>query len=380
MKILHVIDSGGLYGAEVVLLHLVTEQMRMGLQAEIASIGTPGLAEKPFETMAIEQGAVVHKFRMRNGPNFAGGLRIARFARQAGFALLHTHGYKGNILLGFLPRALRPPMVSTLHGWTSVERYSKMSVYQWLDRQSLRRMDAVALVNPCMRNHPGLRHVHTIRLHVVNNGIPLDDGAQRAEVAPAIQAFCRDHFVIGAICRFSPEKGVIHLVNAFALLRKRHRQARLLLIGDGPQRGLIEQRIQRAGLHRDVLLTGYLSAAPRYLSLLDTLVLPSLTEGLPITLLEAMRAGVPVVATAVGGIPQVLRQEVSGLLAPPGNAVMLANAIDRLLQTPALGEALAKEARRDFRARYTSERMADSYRRLYEKILQSGSHQSPLSH
>ena len=130
MKILHVIDSQGLYGAERVILSLMLEQGAMGLETHLCSIGNRNAGEKAIETEASRRGLRVRKMRMRDGPNIAGGLAITRFARREGFDLLHSHGYKSNILLGFIPKRLRGiPLVSTIHGWTSTQRFSKIGLY-----------------------------------------------------------------------------------------------------------------------------------------------------------------------------------------------------------------------------------------------------------
>ena len=129
MKVLHVIDSGGLYGAEVMLLNLMSEQVAMGLEPILASIGDPGITEKPLETEAIRRGLPVKVFRMRPGPNVWGALKILRFARSELVGLLHSHGYKGNILFGLMPRMLRRiPMVATVHGWTWTGGISRMGL------------------------------------------------------------------------------------------------------------------------------------------------------------------------------------------------------------------------------------------------------------
>jgi len=148
LKILHIIDSGGLYGAEIMLLHLIDEQKKLGLKPVLLSIGRKGIAEKPIEIEASKREIEVHKFRMRSGPNIVWAIKILLFAQKNAFDLMHSHGYKGNILFGFMPKPVRKlPLISTLHGWTSTTGFSKMRVYLWLDSLSLRFIDAVVLVN-----------------------------------------------------------------------------------------------------------------------------------------------------------------------------------------------------------------------------------------
>ena len=175
MKILHIIDSGGLYGAEVMLLHLVAEQIKQGLDPTRASIGEKHIQEKPIETEALKRGFKVKKFRMRPGPNYLGAMQILRFVHSEGFAILHSHGYKGNIFFGFMPKFIRKiPIVSTIHGWTSTNNsFTKMKIYEWFDSKSLKYIDAIVLVSKAMKSHPRLKNQNGINFHVIPNGIPV---------------------------------------------------------------------------------------------------------------------------------------------------------------------------------------------------------------
>jgi glycosyltransferase involved in cell wall biosynthesis len=372
MKILHIIDSGGLYGAEMMLLNLAYQQNRMRLQAEIASIGEKRIIKKPLEKEARQRGIKVHKFRMHPGPNLTGALKIARFSRKHRFDILHSHGYKANILLGPLPKSIRPPMITTIHGYTSVKTLSKIKLYEWLDRICLNVLDAVVLVNKGMLLHPAFRNKR-FKTFVVNNGIsqkpsffPLSTSSKTDMI---INEFCKGYFVIASIGRLSPEKGILYLIDAFSVLREKYQKVRLLLIGEGEQRQILENRIRQLHLEDHVLMTGYLPDATCYLSEIKVLALPSLTEGLPITILEAMRGEVPIVASKVGGIPYVLTDRKSALLVPPANPGALVRAVALFYEQPDLRVALAANANRSFKQKYSSQKMAEGYRLIYEKII-----------
>lgn len=165
IKVLHIIDSGSMYGAEVMLLNLVREQQGMGVLPCIASIGDRHAGEKSIEAKAMQNGIPVKKFRMRPGINLVGTSAILKFARENHFTLLHAHGYKGNIQFGLLPSFCRRlPMVTTVHGYTSMSHwFSKMRLYEWLDAMTLPRIDAVVLVNRGMMLQP---IIHQISLHI----------------------------------------------------------------------------------------------------------------------------------------------------------------------------------------------------------------------
>jgi len=367
MKILHVIDSGGLYGAEIMLLNLVEEQIALGLTPVIASIGDKKTQEKPLEREARRRGLPLVCFRMIPGPNIPGAYRLISYAANEGFDLIHSHGYKGNILLGFIPRAIRKiPLVSTLHGYTSTRGLSKMRIYEWLDTLSHRLIDAVVLVNRGMLNHPGIKKQKGIGFHVINNGIPVRkaDSTKTRKVRTGSEPL-----IIGSIGRFSSEKGYTFLIEAFSRLIEKGVEARLVLIGDGYERALLESCVKRHNLSQRVEFPGYRHNAKQYITEFDIYAISSLTEGLPITLLEAMEARTTVVATAVGGIPDVIENNREGFLVPPCDPAAMAESFFRLSKDPLFSRELADKAYDKLLRTYSSRQMAEEYIRVYTKCL-----------
>lgn len=374
MKILHIIDSGGLYGAEVMLLNLMGEQLALGHEPVLASIGDPGIPEKPLEAECKRRGFRSGVFRMRPGPNLIGALEVLRFARDEQVDILHTHGYKGNILFGFLPRFVRRfPMVATLHGWTWSGGMNRMRVYEWLDSLSLSRVDRVVTVSSAMQNHPRLKNRRNLALEVVPNGIPLDSDAvakDATDLNPEIIAFCQSGFTIGAIGRLSPEKAFEALLEVVASLAALGTVVRLVILGEGGLRSSHEAAIKRLGIEKNVLMPGYVSDAKRYLSFFNLFAMPSLTEGLPMVLLEAMQAGVPIIATRVGGIPDVLQEGKCGLLINPGCPEELERGITDVIKDLEAADERVKAARIRVADTYSSRAMAEKYLAIYQSVLQ----------
>ncbi|TKB23964.1 glycosyltransferase [Desulfopila sp. IMCC35006] len=372
MKVLHVIDSGGFYGAEVMILNLMCEQVRMGLIPILASIGTPCCGEKPLETEARRRGLRVESFHMRPGPNISGALEIIRFTRHEGVKILHSHGYKGNILFGLMPRFLRKlPMVATLHGWTWTGGWDRMRLYEWLDRLSLRFIDQVVVVNGSM-----LEKVSSKRLHVVDNGIPIDgsEGSLRIEnekchISSHIAAFCNDGIIIGAIGRLSPEKGYDVLLKAVSEAVVTCPDIKLVILGDGQERNFLNAQVKSLGLEQRVLMPGYVENARQYLSHFKMYILSSLTEGLPIVILEAMQAKVPIVATRVGGVPEVLENGKAGRLVIAGSCKSLVQGILDVINNPETAiqrVCVASQRLQDF---YSCHSMAEKYMGVYQSLI-----------
>lgn len=370
MKILHIIDSGGLYGAEIMLLHLMRAQVDLGLEPVLASIGEPGEKQKPLETEARRMGLLVEAFRMRNGPNWPGALKILRFARDNSMDLLHTHGYKGNILFGLLPLSLRRlPMVATVHGWTWTGGWSRMRVYEWLDGLSLRFADGVVLVNQAMRSHARVKQLRTERTAVIDNGVSLNYcHAQKAKLRDDIVRFAGQGFSVVFVGRLSREKGISVLIDAVSGLALDGINPRLIIIGEGKLRKELEQQAQDLGIEDRVLFTGYIDNVHEYLGNFNLFCLPSLTEGLPMVLLEAMAAQVPIVASSVGGIPEVLDHGRAGTLVKPGCSLSLKNAVLGLLDRPDSISAQVQEAARRVEDVYSSRTMAEKYKQVYQNM------------
>jgi glycosyltransferase involved in cell wall biosynthesis len=369
MKILHVIDSEGVYGAEVVVLNLMAEHGALGHDPWLCSIGATGIAEKPLETEALRRGLKVFKVRMRNGPNLVGAIQLLRLAKQRGFEIIHSHGYKSNILLGFIPGRVRGiPLVATVHGWTSAGRLSRMIVYVWLDRISLRFMDVIVLVSRAIQSKIRVRDEKQGSVMVIPNGIsPSRELSFQSSPDEEISTFCRGSFTLGSVGRLSPEKGYDVLLEAVNILVGRGLPIKLVILGEGQERARLERLVADFGLTERVSLPGYRHNARDYFPLFDVFVLSSFTEGLPITLLEAMGSGRPIVATKVGSIPEVLDGGRAGLLVDPSQSAALVDALELMINDEKLRQSLARRAGELFSEQYSSRRMAEQYLCAYEK-------------
>jgi len=372
VKVLHIIDSGGLYGAEIMLLGLMEEQLRQGHHPVLASIGDLEIAVKPIEAEAKRRGLPVKSFRMRPGPNIVGAYEVLRFAWQEKTDILHSHGYKGNILFGFLPRWLRRmPMVATVHGWTWTGGVSRMVVYEWLDAVALTHLDRVVLVNEAMKGHYRLSG-RRLPISVVENGISFDvinkDTSDRQILNSEIVRFCEGGYTLGAVGRLSREKGFDLLLEAFAGLVKEGRDIRLCILGEGGLRGELEQMIADLGISQRVLMPGFVDDARKYIAFFKLFAISSLTEGLPMVLLEAMLAGVPIVASGVGGIPYALDNGLAGLVIDPGSSEALKVGVLKVFDDQKKERQRVQVARERVADRFSSKAMAEKYLDIYKMV------------
>jgi glycosyltransferase involved in cell wall biosynthesis len=375
MKILHLIDSGGLYGAEVMLLNLIQAQQSLGLMPVLGSIRRVGAKEKEIEREAKRVGITVHSFPMQSGLSIQGIRAILSFLRGQAIDLVHSHGYKTNIFFGMLPRFIRRvPVVATVHGYTSTSTLSNMRRNEILDGLFLRFLDRVVLVNEAMLSLPRLHKIGRNRLTIIHNGIDLTPSAIEQPVDPVLQAtvrrFAAGRKIVASFGRLSREKGFNHLIAAVHLLRLEGREDFcLLLAGEGKQREELEAQVRFCGLEGVVRFLGFVPNARALLPLVDCYVLPSLTEGLPMSLLEVMASATPLVATAVGGIPHVVTDERDALLVQSEDAAALASAMNRMLSDFQLATLLAEQARKTVCAGYSREQMAKQYLSVYQEFI-----------
>jgi glycosyltransferase involved in cell wall biosynthesis len=172
---------------------------------------------------------------------------------------------------------------------------------------------------------------------------------------------------VGIVARLSPEKDHALVFRAFEKVLGAVKNIRLLVIGDGAERANLEKLARQLRIDHKVTFTGFRKDIPDLLALLDLFVLCSRTEGMPLTLLEAMAAGKAIVCTSVGGIPGILESEVNGLLIPPEDEAGLAAALRKLIQDRSLAIRLGKQARRDAEQKYSIEKMVGDYETLYLK-------------
>ncbi len=366
MKILHVIDSAGIYGAEIMLLNLMSEQIRLGIQPILLGIESE-FAVSPSDIVreAVIRGMQVIRMGMKTGYNKNDGNRIVSCATENNIDLIHSHGYKSDILLGFMQKSSRKiPIISTVHGWISVRMLTRIWVYNYLDKLALRRLDAIVYVNPKAKNV--VKHKYPF---YIENGIPEYDFSRKNNVDPFLIKQVSSQFIVGVISRLSEEKGIIYLLQAVRMLLENKYDIKLVIIGDGRLRTEYERFITINQLEQHIKILGYKEEAYLYLPYFDVFVLPSLTEGLPITVLEAMQASVPIIATDVGAVSFVLENGKYGTLVKPGDSILLANAIKENINSHQQSLIVAEQARKHALEKYSSMQMAVKYTEIYNKVI-----------
>ncbi|HET9461124.1 MAG TPA: glycosyltransferase family 4 protein [Gaiellaceae bacterium] len=303
-----------------------------------------------------------------------GLLRLRRFLARSPYAIVHTHTTKPGIV-GTLAarRAGVPAVMHTVHLFPFHEETGRLvtGAYVAIERLAARWCDRIVTVSESQRDwalrtgigRPG-------QVVAIPNGVPADRAKPRRSREDVRAALgLRDHeLMILSTGRLAEQKGLEYLIRAAALLRNDLQDARILLAGDGPLRDKLAKLVSSLELDDRVVLLGRRSDVGDLLVASDLVVLPSLWEGLSISLLEAMAAGRPVITTSIASNREVTNDGEAAVLVPPKDVVSLAAAIRSLAADPTRQQELAKRGQEVQRERYGLQRMLDVYMAEYERL------------
>lgn len=358
----HVVLSLAPGGTERLVIEL---SKRSGAARGVICLDAPG----PWATELTDAGIPVVSLGRRPGFRPSVGWRVARAARQLEARILHCHHYSP-FVYGRLAALVAPHLrlVFTEHGRLSDAR------------PSLKRR----MVNPLLARFQGSIHAvsHDLKTHMIAEGFPADridvvhngvDPGRPTSDADVAAARARlnlsaDHLVVGTIGRLDLVKDFETLLHAAAMLRDRYPTLRLVVIGDGPERDRLRELAGRLELNGTGHFTGHRDEARELLPAFDIYVNSSISEGISLTILEAMAASRPIVATAVGGTPEVVQHGVTGLLVQSRSAADLATAIAKLLNSATVRKSMGESGRRLVEREFSLTRMIGEYVRIYESV------------
>jgi len=284
--------------------------------------------------------------------------------------VLCCHGYKADVVGLLAARRAGVPVIAMSHGWTA-ETW-RVRVYEALDRACLRRMDRAICVSKGQAEKVRRAGVPGDRVVVIRNSIRPErfDHADPADRRVLEGMFPQaPERIVGSAGRLSPEKGFGVLIEAAAIVARSDPGAGFIHFGDGPLREAISRRIGELGLERRFILAGFRDDLDRFLPHWDLSVLPSFTEGLPTVVLESYAAGVPVVATAVGGTPEAVSDGVDGYLVRPGDSSALARRILDVLESVDRRRHMGMLGCQRIRAEFTFEAQALRFQGVCEALV-----------
>lgn len=370
MKIAHMISSAGFYGAEQMVLTLALQQQKQGYEVMLCVFENSDNPHLEIFRTAKENNLSAHVFPCKGKCDMRTLRTLRAFIRKNRFEIIHSHGYKSNFYAFFAGFGLQTKLVTTAHTWYSTN--SKMKIYEFIDKKIIRFFDAVIAVSQPLLDEIIRSGVAQDKVSFIRNGIDVN----RFRKSENKDMFKREFNLrnlwplLGVIARLAEDKGHSYLFTVIAKLRISYPDLRLIVVGGGPLKDELEKKVSSSGLQKHVIFTGIRKDIPVILKALDIFVLPSLKEGLPIALLEAMAAEKPVVATSVGAIPSVISDGKNGVLAEPGDSESLYAALSNLLSDKEKCRIYAQAARKKVVEEFSDENMTKEYLSLYDKLMQ----------
>lgn len=366
-RILQVIGGGEIGGAERHLMTLMQRLDRGLFEVELLCL-CPG----PFAPLARENGITAHEIFMKHKLDIGTVGPIRQLLKERSIDLVHTHGMRANLVARLAAKKEGLPVVTTFH---SILRYDyptalEAAVARVLTRLTNGKSDRFIAVSGAIKEDLERMGVPGSRIQVIYNG--LDTGRLAVTAYPedvrkelGIPEGAR---VVGVVGRLHPVKGQVYFIKAARQLAGEFADLFFLLVGDGPDRPALEEKIKQSGLSGRVKMAGFYPSVSDVYQVLDVICIPSLMEGLPLVLLEAMYRGVPVVASRVGGIKEVVKNGENGLLVAPGEPEAIAGSVRRLLLDPELARRLADAARHTVQG-FTIESMVRQTEDVYRSLL-----------
>lgn len=363
--ILHVLAPAETGGLESVVAALSRGQAQRGHRVLVASVVPPGGATPTCFRDLSDAGVTHVRLTVPTRSYLRERREVVALGRDVGADVAHTHGYRPDLVDGGPLRAAGVPTVTTVHGF--IGGTARARLYERLQVRAFRRFDAVVAVSRALRDLLVSRGVPARRVRLIANAWASRSRPPDAAAARYRLGVADGTFHIGFVGRLGREKGADLLIEAIARMADVGRPVRVSMIGSGAERAVLEERAAELGIAGQVAWHGTQPDAAELFAGFDAFVLSSRSEGTPIVLLEAMAAGAPIIATAVGGVPDVV-DESTAVLVPSGDVDALARAIASVARDGVGAGERVREARRVLGARHAASPWLDAYDAIYAEI------------
>ena len=366
IRVAHFHSSNGVYGAE---RWTATQIKFLDKSVVIPLVVTIGCKRdsRLFHDHVASLGYKVEHLAISGKMNANAIIGLRKLLVEHDINILHTHGFKSDIIGYLASRFLPLRLVSTPHGWSQKEGL-RIRVYEAISRVFLKRFDHIYPLSPALYEDLLSRGFAESQLRLILNAV--DSGVFDSCFA---NGKCRQpddplHILfVGRLCR---PKGVYDLLEAFAITRL-NCKTELCLVGDGPEKEYLHAYSEKLGIDSRVRFVGSVSQVEPYFRWSDVLILPSYSEGIPRVIMEAFAAGVPVIGAAIPGIQQLILDGSTGLLVTPGLVTSLAKQIERVAESPMESYEMSLKARQLVLEKYSAKRQAIEFQQEYTRLLMS---------
>jgi len=373
--LLHTIAYGGI---ETAILNWLKAIDHSRFEVHLFCFANPHHTEAPFVDAASQAGFAVHRIPWsRSKPILRAARVMAGHMNRLGIQILHCHNTYAQIVTIATARLTGVKTITTLYVWGKFGW--KRAVLQWADRFSLRFLDRVSAHCQTTFEETVKRGYPAERLCLLTCGFtdhPVELTPEERQRGRALLGAKQDDFVLVYVARFWPEKAHDVLLRAFRIILDQQPNARLWLAGVGPLEAKTQELCDQYQLSGATQFLGFRKDIPELLALADMQVHPSDMEGVPLAVCAGMAAGLPIVASRVGGLPEILRPDLSAVLVEPRQPEQLADAVLRLIADPGKRRALGTEARRFIEEEYSLSAAVSKVEAVYEEMLKLDGGQS----
>lgn len=373
-RILHFIDSEGVYGAERVIINLSQQMQRSNSYVPvIGCIVAQANSHNALYDVAQSHGIEAIKIPIANSRLLHDLPAAAKQVQAANIDLIHSHGYKPSVF-GFVIRLLKKiPIIATCHLWFDPSKGPlKMRVMITLEKFLYRWFPKVIAVSEPIKSILLSNGLRPDQVEVVRNGVDLPNLDLSEEEARQLRSDLHiagsDFFILNS-ARLSRQKAQWTLVKAAALLKQQGHAVRILIVGEGALMAELRTQIADEDVTDCVQLLGFRNDVNRLLMLCDAFALPSIDEGMPMSLLEAAATIKPIITTKVGDIGKLIEHHITGLIIPTEDPSALAAAIIELKSDSLFAQQLAQKAHEHMVEHYSSQSMSNRYLAIYEELL-----------
>ncbi len=369
MRILFVITSSHIGGTEKFLYQLVTRLDTARFQAVVCSLKKPGY----FARCLQQQGIRVYSLDMPEKVNgltpvyfLLGFVRLLYIIKKGKFDLIHSLLYRANLLarlagsMGGVSQIISSERCLTRH---------KHPLAVWFDRCTVPMSTYVLANSKAVAEQLRVRErVNPEKIRIIYSGMDQKEqlSQERITALKSSIGISSQEYVIGCVARLHPDKGLEDLLRAGAIIGGKFSSFRILLVGDGPQRAYLQELAHKLGIGQQVVFTGFRSDVDSLIQTFNLFVLPSLEEGFSLSIMEAMVFGIPVIATRVGGMPEIIISNKTGVLVPPHEPRILAREILRLIHNPGLAQKLGKAGELQVKNKFSFPQCLEQIENLYE--------------
>jgi len=371
MLILHLISSYGFFGAEnlVLNLNLYISSLNNEIDSYILVFKNSQNPHIELAEYASKHGIKSFIIDCKGRFDYSFLSKLVILIKSNKINILHSHGYKSNFY-GFLASKIcNIPIISTCHNWIAKDLRTRF--YYKIDKFLLPRFDKIIAVSDEIKQELLRIGTNPEKVCLIHNGINTKSFSNILSNIKADFNLNPDSLIIGSVARFTEEKGLENILYVAKKILKENKNIYFMLVGDGPLKNSLIQKSKELQIYDHMIFTGQRSDMPEVYNTFDIFVLPSLKEGLPMVILEAMASKKPIVASSVGAIPDVIEDGKSGLLVPPGNINSLYQALKQLINNPSLRNYLGENAFERVKNNFSTEKMCDEYIKIYNEVLEN---------